>query len=85
MNIFTMMFVYHHVIIPFHPQNLPRHAPLILQSGGSRGGGSGGSKPLNFLYCECKEVFCYEFFLYEALDSDDKKLKNVIQMRHCLY
>ena len=26
-NIFTMMFVYHYVIIPFHLQYLPRHAP----------------------------------------------------------
>ena len=25
-NIFTMMFVYHYVIIPFQPQYLPRHA-----------------------------------------------------------
>ena len=32
--------MYYYVIIPFHPQYLPRHAPLILQSGGSRGGGS---------------------------------------------
>ena len=38
-NIFTMMFVYHYVIIPFHPQYLPRHAPLILESGGIQSGG----------------------------------------------
>ena len=49
-NIFTMMFVYHYVIIPFHPQYLPRHAPLILQSGGCRGGGCRGPKPTLFLY-----------------------------------
>ena len=30
-NIFTMMFVYHYLILPVHPQYLPRHAPLILQ------------------------------------------------------
>ena len=38
-NIFTMMFVYHYVIILFHPQYLPRHAPLILLSGGCQSGG----------------------------------------------
>ena len=53
-NIFTMMFVYHYVIIPFHPQYLPRHAPLILQSGGCRGGGCRGPKPSYFLYYCCK-------------------------------
>ena len=31
-----MMFVYHYVIIPFHPQYLPRHAP---QGGGIQRGG----------------------------------------------
>ena len=41
------MFVYHYVIIPFHPQYLPRHAP---QGGGIQGGGIGGSKPSYFLY-----------------------------------
>ena len=34
-----MMFVYHYVIIPFHPQYLPRHTPLILQGGGCQRGG----------------------------------------------
>ena len=57
-----MMFVYHYVIIPFHPQYLPRHAP---QGGGCQGGGCRGTKPLNFLYsqkivkknCMCKHSF----------------------------
>ena len=40
-----MMFVYHYVIIPFHPQY--RHAP---QGGGIQGGGIGGSKLSYFLY-----------------------------------
>ena len=31
-----MMFVYHYVTIPFHPQYLPRHAP---QGGGIQRGG----------------------------------------------
>ena len=35
-----MMFVYHYVIIPFNPQYLPKHAPLILQGGRSQRGGS---------------------------------------------
>ena len=38
-NIFRMMFVYHYVIIPFHPQYLPRHAPLILQGAGCQRAG----------------------------------------------
>ena len=33
-----MIFVYHYVIIPFNPQYLPKHAPLILQSGGIQSG-----------------------------------------------
>ena len=41
------MFVYHYVIIPFHPQYLPRHAP---QGGGIQGGGIGGAEPPYFLY-----------------------------------
>ena len=41
------MFVYHYVIIPFHPQYLPRHAP---QGGGIQGGGIGEAKPTLFLY-----------------------------------
>ena len=47
-NIFTMMFVYHYVIIPFHPQYLPRYAPLILQSGGIQGGGIRWPETLKF-------------------------------------
>ena len=31
-----MMFVYHYVIIPFHPQYLPKHAPLILPGEGAK-------------------------------------------------
>ena len=42
-----MMFVYHYVIIPFHPQYLPRHAP---QGAGIQGAGIGVPKPFNFLY-----------------------------------
>ena len=34
-----MIFVYHYVIIPFDPQYLPKHDPLILQSGGCKSGG----------------------------------------------
>ena len=34
-----MMFVYYYVIIPFHPQYLPRHAPLILQGAGCQRAG----------------------------------------------
>ena len=34
-----MMFVYHYLIIPFHPQYLPRHAPLILQGAGCQRAG----------------------------------------------
>ena len=49
-NIFRMMFVYHYVIIPFHPQYLPRYAPLILQNGGCPGGGCPVPKPATFLY-----------------------------------
>ena len=46
-NIFTMMFVYHYVIIPFHPQYLPRHAP---QGAGCQGAGCRESKRTSFLY-----------------------------------
>ena len=42
-----MMFVYHYVIIPFHPQYLPRHA---TQGGGCQGGGCRGAKLSSFLY-----------------------------------
>ena len=45
-----MMFVYHYVIIPFHPQYLNRKAPLILQGAGSQGAGSGGAEHTTFLY-----------------------------------
>ena len=41
------MFVYHYVIIPFHTQYLPRHAP---QGAGIQGAGIGDPKPLSFLY-----------------------------------
>ena len=41
------MFVCHYVIIPFHPQYLPRHAP---QGGGIQGGGIGVPKLSYFLY-----------------------------------
>ena len=51
-----MMFVYHYVIIPCHPQYLPRHAPLILQSGGIQGGGIRGPKPTHFLYSYVKAI-----------------------------
>ena len=37
-------------IIPFNPKYLPKHVPLILQSGGSRGGGSGEAEPTSFFY-----------------------------------
>ena len=47
-NIFTMMFVYHYLIIPFQPQYLPRHAP---QGAGIQGAGIGGAELSNFLYC----------------------------------
>ena len=40
-----MMFVYHYVIIPFHPQYLPRHAP---QGGGCQRGGCWWPKTLKF-------------------------------------
>ena len=40
-----MMFVYHCVIIPFHPQYLPRHAP---QGGGIQRGGIWWPKTLKF-------------------------------------
>ena len=42
-----MMFVYHYVIIPFHPQYLPRHAP---QGAGCQGAGCRESKRPSFLY-----------------------------------
>ena len=42
-----MMFVCHYVIIPFHPQYLPRHA---LQGAGCQGAGCRGAKRLSFLY-----------------------------------
>ena len=47
-----MMFVYHYVIIPFHPQYLPRHAP---QGGGSQRGGSRVPKHTSFLYYKCQK------------------------------
>ena len=34
-----MIFVYHYVIIPFDPQHLPKHAPLILQGAGCKRAG----------------------------------------------
>ena len=43
-----MMLVYHYVIIPFHPQYLPRHAPLILQGGGCQRGGCRWPETLHF-------------------------------------
>ena len=41
------MFVYHYLIIPFHPQYLPKHAP---QGGGIQGGGISGAKLSTFHY-----------------------------------
>ena len=37
-NIFRMIFVCHYVIVPFNPQYLPKHSPLILQGGGIQSG-----------------------------------------------
>ena len=57
-----MMSVYHYVIIPFHPQYLPRHAPLILQGAGSQGAGSRWGRTPNFsllwyeMYCTACKV-----------------------------
>ena len=47
-NIFRMMFVYHYVIIPFNPQCLPKHAPLLLQGGGIQRGGIGCLRTAKF-------------------------------------
>ena len=52
-----MMFVCHYVIISFHPQYLPRHAP---QGGGIQGGGIGGSKLSYFLYSACLFFLSYQ-------------------------
>ena len=60
-----MMFVYHYVIIPFHPQYLPRHAP---QGGGCQGGGCRESKRLSFLY-----YYLFSWFLKEC-DLDKEKV-----------
>ena len=50
-NILRMMFVYHYVIIPFHPQYLPRHAPSnINREQGSKEQGSVDTEPATFLY-----------------------------------
>ena len=43
-----MIFVYRYVIIPFNPQYLPKHVPLILQGAGCQRAGCQWLKTLNF-------------------------------------
>ena len=63
-NIFTMMFVYHYVIIPFHPQYLPKHAPLILQSGGIQSRGVDCLRTPKFtLLLTARESTCIELIV----------------------
>ena len=45
---FRMIFVYHYVIIPFNPQYLPKHAPLILQGVEIQRGGIWWLRTLKF-------------------------------------
>ena len=65
-----MMFVYHYVIIPFNPQYLPKHAPLILQ--GAKEQGAVVSERPNFLYS------------YPTLIEENGKVKSNQQFAGCL-
>ena len=79
-----MMFVYHYVIILFHPQYLPRHAP---QGGGIQGGGIGVPKLSTFLYCHSNLKDCFVVFHphYDCLSiclTMNDELKSIQQRLH---
>ena len=61
------------VIIPFHPQYLPKHAPLTLQGEGGQRGGSWWPKTIIF------SLLMFEFkFLWHWFGCDG------ITKRYCL-
>ena len=62
-----MMFVYHYVIIPFHPQYLPKHVSLILQGGRCQIGG-----------CRCPRTYNFSLLtLFQPMLNHIRKFEDV--------